>query len=82
MNPQPIAVPSPDRKRDDAELKAAAKKRAERRSDVLYIAGAALITIGAGMIRIYLAPIAAGCFAMLLPMMEVVTAFVRGVRRK
>jgi hypothetical protein len=35
-----------------------------------------------GEIRFYLAPIAAGCFAMLLPILELTTGFVRGLRRK
>jgi hypothetical protein len=80
MSAQPQAID--EKKIDQKEKDLRAKKRMELRSDVLYIAGATLICLGLGGIRWYLAPIAAGCFAMLMPMMEVITAFVRGLRRK
>jgi hypothetical protein len=76
MSTQPIPFEKPT----PAEL-LQAKKRAEKRSDVLYIVGAALISIGLGTVHSYLAPIAAGFFTMLPPLLELAAGFIRGLRR-
>lgn len=55
-------------------------KRQARRSDLLYIAGAALVTAGVGLVKLKFAPIAAGAFCLLPPLLELAIGFVRGVR--
>lgn len=57
-----------------------AKRRASRRDDGLYIAGAIFVTLGLGLIRLYLAPIALGCFCLLTPLLGLTQSFLRGVR--
>ncbi len=55
------------------------KRAAELRSDVLYIAGAVMVTVGLGMLRIAAGLIAGGCFCLLLPCLELATGFIRGL---
>ncbi|HEY3972332.1 MAG TPA: hypothetical protein VGM18_04960 [Candidatus Sulfotelmatobacter sp.] len=57
-----------------------AKRRSELRDDVLYVAGALLVTAGVGLLRISWAFIAAGFFCMLLPLLQLATGFIRGLR--
>jgi len=57
-----------------------AKRRKSFRDDVLYYAGAVLVTLGLGEIRIYLAPIALGCFCLLTPLLGLAQSFLRGIR--
>ncbi len=52
----------------------------ERRSDVLYIAGALLVAFGFGCIHHYLAPIAMGIFCLIFPLLELAKSFIRGLR--
>lgn len=56
------------------------KQRAERRSDVLYIIGAALVVAGIAMIRAKFALITAGAFCLIFPVLELTTGFIRGLR--
>jgi hypothetical protein len=60
--------------------RAAQQKRAARRSDALYVAGAVLVTVGVGMFRIRLGMIVAGGFCLLLPLLEISGSFIRGLR--
>jgi hypothetical protein len=75
MSAKPIPFPI-NEKQEQVER----RKKAEGRSDTLYIAGAILVAAGVGMIRFYLAPIALGFFCLLLPALELATGFVRGLR--
>jgi hypothetical protein len=78
MSSQPTQMPvSPQVRKDDQERKRA---RAARTSDLLYFAGAALVTVGAGMHSIRIGLITAGAFLLLMPMLELATSFIRGVR--
>lgn len=78
--PAPIrSIGELDRERKANEVKAREKRHA-RRADALYVAGAALVTLGAGMIRFYLAPIAAGCFCLVFPAIDLLLGFSRGAR--
>jgi predicted acyltransferase len=80
MSSQP--TPITQHSRGEAERAELLKKQAAqaRRSDGLYIAGAVLFAVGLGWIRIYLAPIALGCFCLLFPLLELATGFIRGLR--
>jgi hypothetical protein len=78
MSTQPVSV-NPRRQAEVEKIKELQQRHA-RRADLLYIAGAALVVAGAGMIRLYLAPIAAGCFCLVFPAIDLVTGFVRGAR--
>lgn len=76
MSTQPVPI---NHLRQSDEMKAK-QKRAARRSDALYVAGAVLVAAGLGCIRLYLAPIALGAFCLLLPLLELATGFIRGLR--
>ena len=76
MSAQPMPASPQIRKEEQERL----RRRSERRSDVLYFAGAALVTVGVGMIRIRYGLIAAGTFLLLLPLLELATSFIRGLR--
>ena len=75
-NPQSFPA-SPQMKKEEAERKLA---RAARRSDALYFSGAILCTMGAGMYQIRIGLIVAGCFLLLIPMIELAASFIRGLR--
>lgn len=78
MSSQPVPLDrAPRPKAIEQQKKAAAQ---ERRSDALYIAGAVLVAAGLGCIRFYLAPIALGVFCLVLPLLELTTGFIRGLR--
>jgi len=64
-------------KKEEAERKLA---HAARRSDALYFAGAALFTAGAAMYQLRMGLIAAGCFLLLIPVLELAGSFIRGLR--
>ena len=77
MNSQMQHFPaSPEVRKEEARKQA----RAANRSDALYFAGAALVTAGAAMWRLRDGLIAAGCFLLLLPLLEVFASFIRGLR--
>jgi hypothetical protein len=48
----------------------------------MYVTGAVLVTAGAAMIRPWAALFAAGAFCLLVPMLQLVTGFVRGLRAR
>ena len=73
MSAQPIPITKQE------EL-AKQKRRAEFRSDALYVAGAVLVTTGVCMVRISWGLIAGGMFCMLIPLLELATGFIRGLR--
>lgn len=75
MSAQPVPI-------SKHEEVAQAKRRASFREDAMYLAGAVLITAGAGMIRPWAGLFAAGFFFLLVPMLQIVTGFVRGLRAK
>lgn len=79
MSTQPIR-PLPTPERSKAEEIAKKKRRAEIRTDALYVAGALLVTAGVAKIRPSWGLIAAGFFCMLLPLLELATGFIRGLR--
>ena len=79
MSAKPISISDLDRQRGKEEI-LKAKRRAEFRSDALYVAGAVLVTTGVSMVRIRWGLIAAGFFCMLLPLLELATGFIRGLR--
>jgi len=74
MSAQPIPIAA----KQQEEL--AKRRRAERRSDVLYVVGALMVTAGVSLFRIRWGLIAGGFFCMLLPMLELATGFIRGIR--
>ena len=78
MSTQPQQFPaSPQMRKEEQERKTA---RAAKRSDALYFAGAALVTVGASLFRIRTGLIAAGCFLLLLPVLEIGGIFIRSLR--
>jgi|HubBroStandDraft_6_1064221.scaffolds.fasta_scaffold00550_7 hypothetical protein len=76
MNTQPVPIT----RQQITELRAK-QKRAEWHSDALYVAGAVLVAAGVGCIRSYLALIALGVFCLVFPSLQLVTSFIRGLRR-
>lgn len=76
MSTQPMPASPPIRKEEQERI----RRRSEDRSDLLYFAGAALVTAGVGMIRIRYGLIAAGTFLLFLPLLELATSFIRGLR--
>ena len=62
------------------EMEKAAQRRSSLRDDVLYIAGAVLVTMGLGELRIYLAFISLGAFCLLTPLLGLAQSFLRGIR--
>lgn len=77
MSAQPVSL---NRGTPNADELKAQQRRHARRADALYIAGALLVVMGAGMIRLYLAPIAAGVFCLVFPVIDLLTGFTRGAR--
>jgi hypothetical protein len=78
MSTQPQPFPaSPQMQKEEKERKAA---RAARRSDAMYLGGAALVTAGAAMFQIRLGLIVAGAFVLMEPVIQIVVSFIRGVR--
>ena len=63
--------------KSDHELQA---KRQERRSDALYIAGAAVVTLGVGLMEWKWALIVGGAFLLLTPMLGLASSFIKGLR--
>ena len=74
---QPVPISQPTTQAEDAKIQ---RRRAERRSDALYVAGGVLISAGLGFVRFYLAPIALGVFCLVFPALELTTGFIRGLR--
>jgi hypothetical protein len=73
MSAQPIPIAKQEQ--------IAKKQRADFRSDALYVAGAVLVTAGVALIRVRLGLIVGGCFCLLLPLLEIVGSFIKGLRR-
>jgi hypothetical protein len=48
--------------------------------DVLYITGAVLVSLGLGIVRPPYGLISAGIFLLLVPLLELVSGFLRGLR--
>jgi hypothetical protein len=59
-----------------------ARARASWRADALYVCGAALVATGLGLVKIRFGLIAAGGFCLLLPVLELTSSFIRGLRKK
>ena len=77
MSSQPQPFPAtPQARKQQVERKQA------KRSDVLYFAGAALVTAGASMFHLRDGFLAAGSFLLFLPMLELIASFIRGVRTR
>ena len=72
-NPVPI-----DRQTREQQVRA----RASRRADALYICGAALVSTGVAHVKVEFGMIAAGGFCLLLPVLELASSFIRGLRKK
>ncbi len=79
MSAQPIPIAKQPPSKEEA---AKAQRRASFRDDAMYIAGAVLVTVGAGMVRPWAAFFAAGVFLLLIPVLQLVTGFIRGLRAK
>jgi hypothetical protein len=71
------AQPIPITKQEELAQK---KRRAEFRSDALYIAGSLLVTAGVSLVHISWGLVTGGCFCMLLPLLELATGFIRGLK--
>ena len=73
----PVSIGDQDQRakrlRDQAECQA-------RRSDALYVAGGACVTIGVGFFDWKISVIVAGLFCLLPPMLELASGFVKGLR--
>jgi hypothetical protein len=74
MSTQPLQMPN----KAQAE---AQRKKSGRRFDMMYLSGAALVTTGATLFRFRLGFIAAGAFLLFPPMLELLSSFLRGLRR-
>ncbi len=72
MSAQPIPI-------DKLQLEAK-RRRAEIRSDALYVSGALMVSAGLGLIRVHFGLIAAGGFCLILPCLELATGFIRGLK--
>jgi hypothetical protein len=59
-----------------------ARARASWRADALYICGAALVATGLGLVKVRFGLIASGGFCLLLPVLELTSSFIRGLRKK
>lgn len=55
-------------------------KRQALRSDVLYVAGAAVVTIGVGLMEWKWSLIVGGAFLLLPPVLELASGFIKGLR--
>lgn len=75
MSTQPIPIAQQSK-----EQQLQAKLRADFRSDMLYVAGGVLVSIGAGIIRVRYGVISAGAFCLLPPVLELASGFIRGLR--
>jgi hypothetical protein len=78
MSTQPQAFPKSSQVLKEEQARKI--ERAALRSDVLYFSGAALVTAGAALFQARLGLIAAGCFLLLIPLLELVASFIRGLR--
>lgn len=60
------------------------QKRAERRADLMYFAGAGTIAIGVATIHFPAGRglVTAGAFVILLPLLEIASSFIKGLRRR
>lgn len=76
MSTRPISI---DRQEQLHQAREAAKRQAAR-SDYLYLAGAVLVTAGVALVHWQLAPIAAGVFCLLPPLLELASGFIKGTR--
>jgi hypothetical protein len=72
--------PQPATLKPTAEQLAKAKRRAEQRSDLLYVGGGVLVTAGVAMIRLKFALMTAGAFCLVFPVLELTAGFIRGLR--
>lgn len=79
MSTQPLQMPAARPTKEDL---AKAKRRSEFRNDALYVAGALLVTAGVSLVHISWGLMAGGFFCMLLPLLELASGFIRGVRSK
>jgi hypothetical protein len=59
-----------------------ARARASWRADALYVCGAAMVSAGVGLVKVEFGLIAAGGFCLLLPVLELTSSFIRGLRKK
>lgn len=64
-------------KKEEAERK---REQAAKRDDLLYFAGSGCVTAGASLFSIRMGFIAAGCFLLLLPVLALISSFVRGMK--
>jgi len=78
MSTQPTPMPKP------APTKEERQKRQEKLSDRMYFLGAAAIALGFGFFhpRPAFGLIAAGAFLALPPLLDLLSAFIRGIRRR
>jgi len=76
MSTQTIPI---DRREELVKAKEQQKRQAQR-ADCLYLAGAVLVTAGVALCRWRFAPIAAGVFCLLPPLLELASGFVKGLR--
>lgn len=65
-----------------AEEKKKQMQRQARKSDALYIGGSVLVTVGVILFSVRAGLIVGGAFCLFLPMLEVLSGFVRGLRSK
>lgn len=74
--------PVPINRQQREQLEAKARARSSWRADALYICGAALVSAGVGLVKVQFGLIAAGGFCLLLPVLELTSSFIRGLRKK
>jgi len=80
MNTGPVKVPQPPAK--PAAQQAEEREKHSQRADAMYCAGAVLVTAGCLMHSIHDGLIAGGVFLLLLPVLELLGSFIRGLRTK
>lgn len=71
-------MPEPKTNAEKTELK---RRKHDLASDALYIVGAGFVCAGLAIPGFTGTLIAAGCFCLVFPIMELALAFVRGLRR-
>jgi Flp pilus assembly protein TadB len=75
MSSQPVPINSAT-----PEAKKQAAERAARRSDFLYFGGALVVTCGVSLYSWRLGIILAGLFLLLIPVLEILASFMKGLR--
>lgn len=76
----PLQITREDVQREKAKREIQTKRHAQR-ADALYVAGAAVVTVGVGLMEWKWALIVGGAFLLLPPLLELASGFIKGLRQ-